>query len=81
MGNVYLSSLLEENQIYLDDHPGKKKVTERLLIYIKHIKNNQLNSIQAPHIPGLRIKDIIYFARAKSDIYNYIQNSRMQINF
>ena len=38
----------------------------------QHIKNNNLKAIQVPHLPKLRVNDIIRFARSKIAIDDYL---------
>ena len=76
-GDVYLPPMPQTNHMYvadvISDSKGKKRIW-----YLKYVKNSALKVIQVPHLPGLKINDILSFAREKLEIDQYLQKFKQQ---
>ena len=70
--DVYLPPIQQANRKYITEIvSGKRKVSPSNTVQIV-FENSQLKTIQVPHLEGLRMSNILSFAKLKSDIDKYL---------
>ena len=74
---VYLPPIQQANRRYIAEVISGKKKVSRASDVQQHLKNNQIKSIQVPHLQGLSMSNILDFARSNADIDQYLPVFKM----
>ena len=59
----------------------KEEGESKYLMASQCVKNTGLKLVQVPHLPGLRVSDILKFAKSKVDIEEYLPNFKNDDKF